>query len=265
MAMGQSVSLRHTGPTTVIESVGSTSLVEVGTNFFLDNISTGTGPSLKYGGADVVAGQFGAAGRRSAPSKPQPAMRWPGRTVPVSIRCGIPTATATSSRRPPHMSASSTALESFETSFHQDLNGDGIIGVPRSAYHRDRSRLARPAWSKLGTNFFLDNISTGTGPSLKYGGADVVAGQFGGGWTPIGTEQTATGYEVAWKNAVPVSIRCGTPTATATSSRRPPAMSASNPRTRIDRDQLPAGSQWERAHWRESHRQRHEWKRHAHQ
>src|SRR4029077_19367226 len=24
---------------------------------------------------------------------------------------------------------------------------------------------------------------------------------FGGGWTPIGTEQTATGYEVAWKNA----------------------------------------------------------------
>ncbi len=56
----------------VIESVGSTSLVEVGTNFYLDNISTGTGsaltldnistgagPSLKYGGADVVAGQFG--------------------------------------------------------------------------------------------------------------------------------------------------------------------------------------------------------------
>ena len=30
----------------VIESVGSTSLVEVGTNFFLDNISTGTGSRL---------------------------------------------------------------------------------------------------------------------------------------------------------------------------------------------------------------------------
>ena len=29
-------------------------------------------------------------------------------------------------------------------------------------------------------------------------GAAVVAGQFGA-WTPIGTEQTATGYEVAWK------------------------------------------------------------------
>ena len=40
--------------------------------------------------------------------------------------------------------------------------------------------------------------AAGLGPSLKYGGADVVAGQFGA-WTPIGAEQTASGYEVAWK------------------------------------------------------------------
>ena len=53
---------------------------------------------------------------------------------------------------------------------------------------------------EVGTNFYLDSISTGAGPSLKYGGTDVVAGQFGIGWTPIGTEQTAPGYEVAWKN-----------------------------------------------------------------
>ena len=53
---------------------------------------------------------------------------------------------------------------------------------------------------EVGNNFFLDSISSGTGPELKYGGAAVVAGQFGG-WTPIGAEQTATGYEVAWKVA----------------------------------------------------------------
>ena len=51
---------------------------------------------------------------------------------------------------------------------------------------------------EVGTKFFLDSISTGSGPSLKYGGADVVAGQFGN-WAPIGAEQTASGYEVAWK------------------------------------------------------------------
>src|SRR6202011_248846 len=46
----------------------------------------------------------------------------------------------------------------------------------------------------------LDSISSGSGPELKYNGAAVVAGQFGA-WAPIGVEQTATGYEVAWKAA----------------------------------------------------------------
>ena len=30
------------------------------------------------------------------------------------------------------VSGTSTALESLETSFHQDLNGDGVIGIPGS-------------------------------------------------------------------------------------------------------------------------------------
>jgi serralysin len=38
----------------------------------------------------------------------------------------------------------------------------------------------------------------GTGPELKYAGCPVAAGQFGT-WTPIRAEQTASGYEVAWK------------------------------------------------------------------
>src|SRR5579859_3856125 len=44
---------------TVIESVGSTSLVEVGNNFFLNPVSGGSGPQLEYQGTPVVAGQFG--------------------------------------------------------------------------------------------------------------------------------------------------------------------------------------------------------------
>ena len=101
------------------------------------------------------------------------------------------------------MSASNNTLESSETSFHQDLNGDGTIGVPATTNTGPTTVIELVGSTSLvevGTNFFLDNISTGTGPSLKYGGADVDAGQFGIGWTPIGTEQTATGYEVAWRN-----------------------------------------------------------------
>jgi hypothetical protein len=37
------------------------------------------------------------------------------------------------------------------------------------------------------------------GPTLKYRGAVVIAGAYGG-WKPIGAEKTADGYEVAWKN-----------------------------------------------------------------
>ena len=48
-------------------------------------------------------------------------------------------------------------------------------------------------------NFYLFG-SGGTGPTLKFGDADYVDGQFGG-WAPIGVEQTASGYQVAWKLA----------------------------------------------------------------
>ena len=51
--------------------------------------------------------------------------------------------------------------------------------------------------TEVGDHFFLYDGS-GSGPSLKYAGAEYVAGQFGA-WTPIGAEQTASGYEVAWK------------------------------------------------------------------
>ena len=53
--------------------------------------------------------------------------------------------------------------------------------------------------TEVGNHYFLYD-SVGSGPSLKYGGADFVDGQFGA-WAPIGAEKTATGYQVAWKDA----------------------------------------------------------------
>ena len=44
-----------------IETQGSTSLSQAGGHFFLYN-NLGSGPSLKYGGTDFVAGQFGVLG-----------------------------------------------------------------------------------------------------------------------------------------------------------------------------------------------------------
>ena len=91
------------------------------------------------------------------------------------------------------VSGSSPALESLETSFHQDLNGDGTIGAPTTVIEA----LGSTNLVEVGNQYFLQN-SGGAGPSLKYGGAAYVAGEIGA-WAPIGDEQTATGYEVAWK------------------------------------------------------------------
>ena len=110
---------------------GSTGLVEVGNNYFLNN-SSGSGPSLKYLGRTMWRVSL-VCGRRLARNRRPAGMRWPGRSrAPISTECGTPTATATKSHKLDILSGHNVALESLETSFHQDLNGDGVIGVPGS-------------------------------------------------------------------------------------------------------------------------------------
>jgi hypothetical protein len=179
---------------TVIESFGSTSLVEVGGNFYMNSISSGSGPELKYGGAAVVAGQFGSwtpIGAEITASGYEVAWKLPG-TDQYSVWFTDNSGNETSSTGA--ISGTSTALESLETSFHQDLNGDGTIGPVATTIEAFGS--TSPV--ELGGNFYMNSVSSGSGPELKYGGAAVVAGQFGS-WTPIGAEIIASGYEVAWK------------------------------------------------------------------
>ena len=84
-------------------------------------------------------------------------------------------------------------MESLETIFDQDLNGDGAIGLTTTVIQTDGST----SLTEVANNYFLYN-SSGSGPALKYDGADVVAGEFGA-WVPIGAVQTASGYDVAWE------------------------------------------------------------------
>ena len=114
----------------VIEANGSTYLTQVGDRFFLDD-STGSGPSLKYAGADVVAGQFGQIapiGAEQTASGYEVAWKLPGAdqySVWVTDNNGNYLSNTLTS-----VSGTSAALQSIETSFHQDLNGDGTIGPP---------------------------------------------------------------------------------------------------------------------------------------
>jgi serralysin len=183
--------------TTVIEAFGSTSLVEVGSNYFLDSIATGTGPELKYGGAPVVAGQFGSftpVGVEQTSGGYELAWQIPG-TEQFSI---WNTDSSGNFQSFTVLSGNSTALESLETSFHQDLNGDGVIGIPVATSSMIES-LGSTSLVEVGNNYYMYANNTQIGPELKFAGAAVTAGQFGS-YAPVGAELlSGGGYEVAWQ------------------------------------------------------------------
>ncbi|WP_416193388.1 Ig-like domain-containing protein [Nitrobacter sp. TKz-YC01] len=144
-ASGISVSAPTTAPTTtsgkIIESAGATSLVESGDKYYL-NSSSGSGPSLKINGVAFVDGTDGTwapIGAEKTTTGYQVAWK--------EASTGLYTAwntdnngnyvshvsTLTGSTSGGVVSGTSSGLKSLETSFHQDLNGDGQIGASSAA------------------------------------------------------------------------------------------------------------------------------------
>jgi VCBS repeat-containing protein len=141
----------------VIEAAGSTALTEVANNFFF--YSGGVGPEFKFSGAPYVAGELGAW-------TPIGAEQVSGGGYDVALKvAGADQYTVWSTDSNGNyvsaffgtVSGSSTALESMESVFHQDLNGDGVIGT---------------------------SATIATGATLELTAADSVSVQFNG---PTGT------------------------------------------------------------------------------
>ena len=186
----------------MIEGFGSTSLVEGGSNYFLQPTS-GPAVELSYAGAPVVDGQFDQFGGHWVPIGAEQTAS--GYEVAWKIT-GADQYTVWSTDNSGNYissafdvaSGTSAALQSFETSFQQDLNGDGSIGPPAPTVIEG---FGSTSLVEGGSNYFL-HPNGGSAVELSYAGAPVVDGQFdqfGGHWVPIGAEQTASGYEVAWK------------------------------------------------------------------
>ncbi len=94
------------------------------------------------------------------------------------------------------LAGSSTALESLETEFATDLNGDGLVGLPQSAIQTDNgTTLTLVAFS----SYYLYDAQ-GSGPELQVNSVPVSSGQLGT-INPIGAVAvTGGGYEVAFKD-----------------------------------------------------------------
>ena len=86
------------------------------------------------------------------------------------------------------VSGNNYALESLETAFNQDLNGDGTVGLTTTVIQTDTNAFGSTSLTEVANEYFLDG--SGSGPALKYAGSNVMVGEFGG-WTPIGAVQTA--------------------------------------------------------------------------
>jgi hypothetical protein len=110
-------------------SFGSTSLEGIGNNYFLYAAGTTTGPELQYNGTAVTVGEFGAwapIGAVQTANGYEVAWKLSGSnlfTVWNTDSNGNYLSNPIGS-----VSGTSIALETMETTFNQDLNGDGVVG-----------------------------------------------------------------------------------------------------------------------------------------
>ena len=58
------------------------------------------------------------------------------------------------------------ALESIETTFNQDLNGDGTIGLTKTVIQTDTNSFGSTSLTAVANEYFLYNAS-GSGPVLQ--------------------------------------------------------------------------------------------------
>ncbi len=182
-----------------IESSGTTTLLTDGTYYYLQ-IGNGPAVELSYNGAPVTVGEYGAwtpiAAQQTATGYE---VAW--EEVGANQYGVWDTDSSGNYLSAPlsNVSGTSAALESIEASFNDDLNGDGIIGIPLPSNATVIESSGTTSLLTDGTYYYL-RPADGPVVALSYGGAPVVVGQFGG-WTPIAAQQTATGYEVALKLA----------------------------------------------------------------
>jgi len=177
----------------LLEVSGTTTLAAGAGRYFLHN-SSGTGPSLKYSGADVIAGQYSGWAPIGTEVRAgigyDVAWKVAGAdqyTVWRTDSSGNYTSSLTDV-----VAGGSYALQSLEASFSQDLNGDGTTGLISSVIESSGTTTLTATADRYA-------FSGAPGGTLKYLGADVIAGQFGA-WAPIGMEAVAGGgYDVVWK------------------------------------------------------------------
>ncbi|MBR0826204.1 M10 family metallopeptidase C-terminal domain-containing protein [Bradyrhizobium manausense] len=184
-----------TTPGVTIESSGVTSLVQYGSVYTLNPAAGGFGPQVTLNGSPLTAGQFAgwsAVAAEKTSSGYQLAMHASASNQFIIWTLDNNGAYVTNSAP---VSGTSATLETYETSFQQDLNGDGTIGIPAIAGTVIEAAGATKL-VQVANNYFVNPASGGSGPEVFLNGSPLAAGQFAG-WGPVAAEKTSAGYQLA--------------------------------------------------------------------
>ena len=175
----------------MLDCFGVTHLDQVGNQYLLHD-GNGAGPLVKYQGAALVDGQFGAAWAVTGAEQTAGGyvLAWENSAAGQHIVWNLDGAGNYTSNATGSLPGSDMGLQTLELDFHQDLNGNGQIGPVTTTIES----FGATHLDQVGNQFFLRDAD-GAGPSLKYAGTPFTEGRFGA-WTAIGAEQTADGYQV---------------------------------------------------------------------
>ena len=144
-------------------------MLEVGNTYDLESISSVTGPELQRGGTAFTAGEYGSwtpiAAEQTATGYD---VAWKLTGADEYTVWATDSHGNYLSNLIPHVAGNSTALESLETSFQQDLNNDGTTGIPASS----GSHVAAPSLSAMmgesGNDHFVFRADLGAAPAVTY-------------------------------------------------------------------------------------------------
>ena len=200
-------------PPTVIQTDGTTSLVTTGGNYFLDTVgSNSLGPELTLNGAALGPAQLGSwtpIGAVQTATGYDVAFKLAGAneyTVWATNSSGAYVSSLVGV-----VAGNDTTLESLETTFNQDLNGDTHIGLPPPTVIQTDGTTSLVT---TGGNYFLDTVgSNSLGPELTLNGAALRPSWAAGLRLARCRPRPATTLLSSLQ--VPTSIRCGPPTAAA--------------------------------------------------
>ncbi|WP_316228864.1 NF038122 family metalloprotease [Bradyrhizobium sp. SZCCHNR1070] len=160
----------------LVQTDGSTSLLHIADTYYM--YVNGTGPQLKWGGAGVTDGEFGSITPIAAIQTSggyDVAWKIPG-TSQFTFWATDANGNYTSNLSGLVTGTSST-VESFEQTFHQDLNGDGIIGVPSTVSVATASATAATSTANTfdGQTLALATPATFTGHIVGFGSGGTAA------------------------------------------------------------------------------------------